>query len=380
MRTVQLAWLLVGFLAALGRAQNQDFKIGGWTFDQTCEPYKAEVTKAIEDALAMAEKAQTDLNDALGEFEMKKNNDKHKNQVRIARAMGRCFGFMAKTTAESKSDQYWESVFYTFDRMVPGLQGPDVNVKFGYYNPLIICKDNVWVWLGPEDKDPTAPDMSDPNDDEAAKEQKEEANKMKKRHAKKFEEDGYAGAWYYKQRIAWRKTKENLPPSATCAGGGAAVTHHRLDLIHICESNFVEAKIKDAPSPVGATTTRGTTKITSFNPNLAVTLVHEFAHWYGSENTGPDTKFVRELIDQQAISSENELCYKKTLDRDRVYSKRKISKDERKEQGLVEDVVYGFKDVSNLAKTWDKKPGSKYGGPEKATMTAEAFSYFALMA
>jgi hypothetical protein len=40
----------------------------------------------------------------------------------------------------------------------------------------------------------------------------------------------------------------------------------------------------------------------------------------------------------------------------------------------------GFKDVSNLARTWNKKPGSKYGGPEKATMTAEAFSYFALMA
>lgn len=113
MHTLELAWLLAGFLALLGQVQAQDFTVGGWTFDESCREHQDYVTKGIEDALQMVTKAQSDLNLVLPRFE-KKSNPRQTAQYRIARAMGRCFGFMPDPKNDNaRTDQWWPRVFGT---------------------------------------------------------------------------------------------------------------------------------------------------------------------------------------------------------------------------------------------------------------------------
>lgn len=115
MRTLQLGWLLAGSLTFLGQVQAQeDFTVGGWTFDGSCKAHEDYITKGFKDALQMVTKAQSDLNYALPRFE-KKSNPKQTAQYRIARAMGRCFGFMPDIKNDNaKTDEWWSRVFRKF--------------------------------------------------------------------------------------------------------------------------------------------------------------------------------------------------------------------------------------------------------------------------
>ncbi|RSL83671.1 hypothetical protein CDV31_016803, partial [Fusarium ambrosium] len=80
------------------------------------------------------------------------------------------------------------------------------------------------------------------------------------------------------------------------------------------------------------------------------------------------------LIDQQSLNKEGKWVYK-DKDSESVYKTRGHSKKTRKKNGLIEDVTYGYKDASNLAKTWD----NGNDGPQYATETAEAYAFFAMM-
>ncbi|KAL2689511.1 hypothetical protein Neosp_003565 [[Neocosmospora] mangrovei] len=358
MRTLQLGWLLAGSLTFLGQAQAQeDFTVGGWTFDGSCKAHEDYITKGFKDALQMVTKAQSDLNYALPRFE-KKSNPKQTAQYRIARAMGRCFGFMPDIKNDNaKTDEWWSRVFQIFDAMVLGLTGPEVKLQFGTHVPLIVCKDDVWTWVGADDLDPEAPNLDSPDYDEEAKTKLKEDFKMKNRHPKKFEE-GYSGGWYYRQRMDWRKKVAQKPPGQPCKDGATGTTLFELDVIHICSVNF-ESKSVNAGSPVGAQITRDETKIGSFDASVSNTFVHEFTHWF----------LARQVIDQQSLNKDGKWVYK-DKDGQSVYRTRKSKK-----KGEVIDVTYGYKDVSNLA----MKHSNGNGGPEYATETAEAYAFFAMM-
>lgn len=110
--------------------------------------------------------------------------------------------------------------------------------------------------------------------------------------------------------------------------------------------------------------------------------------------------FSRQVIDQQALNNEGKWIYKdptKDKDKNKVYRTAKLSNKKQREKGLVENktckvhvtvsrdtddgtnslaTIDGYKDVSNLAKTWD----NKNGGPQYATETADAYAFFAMMA
>lgn len=171
--------------------------------------------------------------------------------------------------------------------MVLGLQGPGVTHQFGHNVPLIICKDDVWTWVGADDLDPEAPDLDSSDYDEEARLQLKEDFKMKNRHPEKFAQ-GYVGGWYYRQRIEWGTEAAQHPPAEACMGTATGLTIPELDVIHLCSASF-KAKSRDAGSPVGAEITRDKTRIGSFDSSLSSTFVHEFAHWYGAANNGPGT-------------------------------------------------------------------------------------------
>ncbi|KAM0439608.1 hypothetical protein ACHAPT_000700 [Fusarium lateritium] len=372
MRKPQLAWLLAGFLAITGRVQAQDFTVGGWTFDTTCAPYADYVTKGIQDALQMVTKAQADLNLVLPRFE-KKANPLQTEQYRIARAMGRCFGFMPDDKKDNtNAEKYWSKVFQIYDALVLGLQGPGVTHQFGHNLPLIICQDDVWVWYGGDDFDPETPDLDAPEFADQDRAELEEAFKLKNRYPDRFA-DGYVGGWYYRQRMDWRKRVAKNPPGQACMDGAMGRTIMDLDVIHICSTSFQETST-GLTSPVDVEPTRDETKLGYFDPCLSNTLVHEFTHWYGSSNDGPGTPVTKQLPDQQSLNDEGKWVYKKKKDGSMVYKKNKMSEKDRKGK-YTEDVTYGYKDVSNLAKKWP----NENGGPKYATDTAEAYAYFAMM-
>ncbi|KAI8681704.1 hypothetical protein NCS55_00423000 [Fusarium keratoplasticum] len=155
--------------------------------------------------------------------------------------------------------------------------------------------------------------------------------------------------------------------------GATGTTLFELDVIHICSVNF-QSKSINAGSPVGAQITRDETKIGSFDASVSNTFVHEFTHWHGSANSGDGTERTVTLIHQQSLNKDGKWVYK-DKDGQSVYRSRKHSEKTRKKNKLIEDVTYGYKDVSNLAKTHD----NGNGGPEYATETAKAYAFFAMM-
>ncbi|KAM6535446.1 hypothetical protein FALCPG4_005008 [Fusarium falciforme] len=233
--------------------------------------------------------------------------------------------------------------------MVLGLQGPGVTLQFGNHVPLIVCKDDVWTWVGADDLDPETPDLYSSDYDEETRVKLKEDFKMKNRHPEKFAQ-GYSGGWYYRQRMDWRKKVAQNPPGQPCMDGATGTTLFELD-----------SKSINAGSPVGAQITRGETKIGSFDASVSNTFVHEFTHWYGSANSGHGTERTVTPIDQQSLNKDGKWVYK--------------DKDGQSKNELIEDVTYGHKDVSNLAKTHDNGTG----GPEYATETAEAYAFFAII-
>ncbi|RSL66099.1 hypothetical protein CEP54_003953 [Fusarium duplospermum] len=300
----------------------------------------------------MVTKAQSDPNLVLPRFE-KNSNPRQTAQYRIARAMGRCFGFMPDAKNDNaRTDQWWSRLFETFDAMVLGLQGPGVTLQF----------DDVWTWVGADDLGPEAPDLDSSDYDKETKLKLKEDFKMKNRHPDKFSQ-GYSGGWYYRQRMDWRKKVNQNPPAQACVDGATGTILFELDVIHICSVNF-QSKSINAGSPVGAQITRDETKIGSFNASVSNTFVHEFTHWF----------LTRQVIDQQSLNKDGKWVYQ-DRDDENVYRTRKHSEKTRKKNELIEDVTYGYKDVSNLAKTWVN--GS--GGPQYATETAEAYAFFAMM-
>ncbi|KAJ4132916.1 hypothetical protein NW754_015729 [Fusarium falciforme] len=282
----------------------------------------------------MVTKAQSDLNLVLPRFE-KKSNPRWTAQHRIARAMGRCFGFMPDAKNDNaKTDQRWSRLFQILDVMVLGLQGPGVTLQFGNHVPLIVCKDDVWTWVGADDLDPETPGLDSSDYDEETRVKLKEDFKMKNRHPEEFAQ-GYSGGRYYRQRMDWRKKVAQNPPGQPF--------------------NF-QSKSINAGSPVGAQIPRDETKIGSFDASVSNTFVREFTHWYGSANSGHGAERTVTLIDQQSLNKDGKW---KT----------------RKKNELIEDVTYGYKDVYNVAKTHD----NGNGGPEYATETAEAYAFFVMM-
>ncbi|KAJ3467030.1 hypothetical protein MRS44_004594 [Fusarium solani] len=287
MRILQLAWLLAGFLAFLGQVRAQDFTVGGWTFDGSCRAHQDYVTASFEDTLKMVTKAQSDLNLVLPRFE-KKSNPRQTAQYRIARAMGRCFGFMPDAKNDNaKTDQWWSRL----SRRSDSTQRVKLKEDF----------------------------------------------KMKNRHPEKFAQ-GYSGGWYYRQRMDWRKKVAQNPPGQPCMDGATGTTLFELDVIHICSVNF-QSKPINAGSPL---------MLTGF--------------------------LARKDIDQQSLNKDGKWVYN-DKDGQGVYRTRKHSEKTRKKNELIEDVTYGYIDVSNLAKTHNNGNGE----PEYATETAEAYAFFAMM-
>ncbi|KAJ4200908.1 hypothetical protein NW767_007044 [Fusarium falciforme] len=259
--------------------------------------------------------------------------------------------------------------------MVLGLQGPGVTLQFGNHVPLIVCKDDVWTWVGADDLDPETPGLDSSDYDEETRVKLKEDFKMKNRHLEEFAQ-GYSGG--RSALYGW------------CHGYHALRAGRDSHLL----VNF-QSKSINAGSPVGAQIPRDETKVGSFDASVSNTFVHELTHWYGSANSGHGTERTVTLIDQQSLNKDGKWVYK-NKDGQSVYRTRKHSEKTRKKNELIEDVTFkfhvavfgdiqdrtnhlttidGYKDVYKVAKTHD----NGNGGPEYATETAEAYAFFAMM-
>ncbi|KAH7176753.1 hypothetical protein EDB81DRAFT_49813 [Dactylonectria macrodidyma] len=365
MRLLHMSWILASlFLAPANAADDtpdsntpaQPLMIGTWTIDQSCEPHFDFLQQAFDDARILAESAQATLEGAL---QPRPKNGKGiiKNWDRVAKAIKVIFSFLPDAkNGNQRTEEHWENVFRVFDRMVSGLQATET-IRFGNLDPIIVCNDACWNWFDASAIDPTLP--ADVTED----------NKMEQRYPDRFKDNKYVGAYYWNGRWDWRGQKYAAIPATSCGPDSTtlAETSPGLGMIQLCERLFSEDYKKRKTVPALQTIDIGHSLRDLYD--VAATLVHEFAHWYGTkEGEGPDGA-LEFLPDHMCRNDEGKFIYKNINTGAEVPKSKKLKKPA--EKGLKEKVTYGFKCLQNL---------SKFGGPKESTNTAEAYAFFSMMA
>ncbi|KAM0292361.1 hypothetical protein ACHAO9_003339 [Fusarium lateritium] len=345
--------LPVVLLAGLGLAADPSV----WDFDESCQTPEIldKFTKAYNDAELMAVKAQQDLNamkTARPSFE-RVDAPGLRNWDRIARAVINMFGFAPSKDGHDPSEENFSNVMYVYDRMVKTLKDGQMVPENGYggYKPLLMCDEKKWVWVGRDDKDP-----HDPAERPLGVSR---ANDMEPQHI---------GAWVYKKRYLSVSSKADNP--GFCRGGTWASTLTRYDVIQFCDKSF-ESTASNTRSAVDAkdTAARGD-KLDSYSTSsLARIMVHEFAHWFGSDKTGgPDN---RDVKDQQAVGKEGALIYRSN----NKYTTDANAPGASKVKVLTPD---DFLWASNLARS-HLGDNADNSGPSRSIFTAESYALFSVM-
>lgn len=124
--------------------------------------------------------------------------------------------------------------------------------------PTIFCDSRSWVWLTLDDEDPT------------------DVNKglLKDTKLGQWELPNAIGAWYYQGRFIPEEEKSDVFP--LCADDNQASASMKLDAIQICFDGHATAAVTP-PNNLG-----GGESLALIRDNLAFLLVHEFAHWYST--------------------------------------------------------------------------------------------------
>ncbi|QYT00509.1 hypothetical protein H0G86_007590 [Trichoderma simmonsii] len=276
---------------------------------------------------------------------------------RIARAVNNIFGFNPDEQGTNPENPFMQKVLGVYDRMSTALHGNENIPAKGFTQlhskALLICGDEPWKWYSVNDIDPYDP-------------------MRRQLHISQPEVVG-KGAWAYKHRY---HSTGNPNSIGICRPEIYAVTQPQYDMITFCGLSFADGT-KEAVSPVDKRphVEEGVTELDNFAKSLSRVMVHELAHWYGAELHGGA---INRLIDHRAVSKYGELLFSYF---DQSKNKVRYVPSSKRKDGVRygEPVVYYYDFVTRLAMSHEGQ-FAQNSGPDKATGTAEAYAYFAMMA
>ncbi|EHK17122.1 uncharacterized protein TRIVIDRAFT_161046 [Trichoderma virens Gv29-8] len=324
-----------------------------WDIDETCKPHLPVLQKAYNDVAVMAAKALEDIQfvqQPRPQYNTRSN--KRMQWDRIARAMKCMFGFMP---GEQGTDKYMARVLYVYQTMNEALRGDHNLPKDGFTKrhnkALWLCDDKLWKWHHSG--------MSDPNNPSLLPLFQSREDIMK----------GKKGVWIYRDRYI---TNDDSRSPGICGPDSHAKTHVKYDMITFCPTSFT-GKVAKAESPVdgknGVVVGKNLDEFGRYS--LSRIMFHELVHWYGSKGVERQKR----LIDQQAVSKTGQLMwFRKNGER---FEKEAAPERPDKSWNALNTYYFGW--VEMLARRYDGAVAQN-SGPGKATETAEAYAYFAMMA
>ncbi|KAL6825040.1 hypothetical protein V8C40DRAFT_265963 [Trichoderma camerunense] len=278
--------------------------------------------------------------------------------VRIARAVNTMFGFNPDEQGTNSENNFMQRILEVYDNMSTALHGNENIPAEGFTQlhskALLICGDKPWKWYSANDIDPYDP-------------------MRRQLQIAQPEVAGRGGAWAYKHRY---HTNGNPHSIGICRPGVYAVTQANYDMITFCDLSFTESTRK-VVSPVDGKdkVVEGVTKLDDFETSLSRIMVHELTHWYGAKKNFGGT--ITQLPDQQAVSPKGELVFQYL---DQNNNPKAVLRSARKDGVQYKKAsVYGYVRVARLAMRHEGQ-FAENSGPIKATDTAEAYAYFAMMA
>ncbi|KAL7962742.1 hypothetical protein V8C34DRAFT_324501 [Trichoderma compactum] len=281
---------------------------------------------------------------------------------RIARAVNTMFGFNPDQQGTSSENKFMQRILEVYDKMSTALHGNENIPAKGFTQlhskALVMCGDKPWRWYSVNDIDPY--DLM-----------------HRQLHISQPRVVG-RGAWAYKHRY---HSNGNPNSIGICRLRVYAVTQPQYDMLTFCDVSFPNDPTDVVVSPVDRrhSVEEGVTKLDDFERSLSRIMIHELTHWYGSERdeNDDDDGTITPLPDQQAVSNDGELVFQYL---DQNNGVKAILSSERKDGVRYEKAsVYGFVRIARLAKTHEGE-FAQNSGPQKATDTADAYAYFAMMA
>ncbi|KAK0759661.1 hypothetical protein N5P37_007849 [Trichoderma harzianum] len=314
-----------------------------WDVDDSCKPYLSLLQKAFDDAATMSAKALKDLK--FVQQPRPQQDTKRRESLewdRIARAVNNIFGFNPDEQGTNSENKFMQKVLGVYDRMSAALRGNENIPAKGFTElhskALLICGDEPWKWYSVNDIDPYDPERQPLHISQPGVEGK--------------------GAWAYKHRY-----HSNGNPNS----------------IGICRPEIYAVT----------------------QPHLSRVMIHELTHWYGAEldkegaiirrkkSTDIDNpaapkchwltfSFFYLVVDHRAVSKYGELPFSYF---DQSRNKVRYVPSSKRKDGVRygEPVVYYYAFVTRLAMSHEGQ-FAQNSGPDKATGTAEAYAYFAMMA
>ncbi|KAL7947387.1 hypothetical protein V8C42DRAFT_363835 [Trichoderma barbatum] len=345
--------LLFGLLLSLSCVTHGQPNLDIWDIDETCTTHRPVLQKAYNDVALMAAKALKDIQfvqQARPQYNTRSN--KRKEWDRISRAVITMFGFAPDTQGTSPDNKYMKRILEIYRDMNEALQGdrnlPDRGFTKRHDKALWMCDDRQWEWYHRGRSDPNDPAL------------------LPLFVSRKDIMEGEQGAWIYKDRYI----TNNDPRSAyICSPGTHAKTHVTYDMITFCPSSFT-GSVAEAESPVdGKNVLVLGKRLDDFGQySLSRIMFHELVHWYGSKGVVREQR----LIDQQAVSKTGQLMW---IQRNSGETR---AAPEKPDDTWDELNTYYFGWVALLARS-HTGAFAENSGPEKATETAEAYAYFAMM-
>ncbi|KAF4965949.1 hypothetical protein FZEAL_10716 [Fusarium zealandicum] len=260
-------FLLIALLTGLGSTAD----LSVWEFDGSCEPHRVAIQKAYNDAEIMAVKAQEDfkmLSSARPAYPAGRTQ-RISNWDRVSRAVVNMFGFVPNPRGHDTKEAHYSNVMYVFDRMVKTLQQGEMVPEKGYggLKPLMVCTEDVFTWVGQDDADPHDP-----------------ARRPLHESRPDVVKGGHVGAWVYKKRYFAQLKKDSV---GICRKNKWAVTLTRFDFLILCPKSFTGEMAQTASAVDAKNGVKVSDSLDTFgHTSLSRVMVHEFAHWFGSDGKG----------------------------------------------------------------------------------------------
>ncbi|KAK4073411.1 uncharacterized protein Triagg1_5237 [Trichoderma aggressivum f. europaeum] len=356
----------LGLFLSLGRVTGLNVgeaNLDIWDVDDSCKPYLPLLQKAFDDAATMSAKALKDLK--FVQQPRPQQDTKRRESLewdRIARAVNTMFGFNPDHQGTNSENKFMQRILEVYDKMSTALHGNENIPAKGFTQlhskALVMCGDKPWRWYSVNDIDPY--DLMN-----------------RQLHITQPQVVG-GGAWAWKHRY---HSNGNPNSIGICRPGIYAVTQTKYDMITFCDSSFSKdptdlADVVVSPVDRRHSVEEGVTKLDEFEKSLSRVMLHELTHWYGAKRDDSDGTVIQ-LPDQQAVSKRGELVFQH-LNQNNVVEA--VLSSERKDGVRYEKAsVYGFVRIARLAMSHEGE-FAQNSGPKKATDTAEAYTYFAMMA
>ncbi|KAL6786783.1 hypothetical protein J3E68DRAFT_445907 [Trichoderma sp. SZMC 28012] len=352
---------VLGLFLGLGRVTGLNVRgvnLDIWDVDDSCKPYLPFLRKAFDDAATMSAKALKDLR--FVQQPRPQHDTKRRESLewdRIARAVNTMFGFNPDKQGTNSGNKFMQRILEVYDNMSTALHGNENIPAKGFTQlhskALLICGDKPWKWYSANDIDPYDP-------------------MRRQLHIAQPKVAGSGGAWAYKRRYHANGNPNSI---GICRPGVYAVTQAKYDMITFCDLSFTEST-RGVVSPVAGKdkVVEGVTRLDDFVGSLSRIMIHELTHWYGAKLDRGD---ITQLPDQQAVSPSGELVFQY---RDQNNELEAVLSSARTDGVQYEKAsVYGYVRVARLAMRHEGQ-FAENSGPIKATDTAEAYAYFAMMA